>query len=71
VHGSKPWLSGSLYWALNEFRVRPNWDGGNPRPSPPVHQKGLVTYDRTRKPAWLDVQRLFSAHQQYLVPGTE
>ena len=69
VHASKPWLSGALYWALNEFRVRPNWDGGNPRPSPPVHQKGLVTYERSRKPAWYDVQRIFSAHPQYEVAG--
>ena len=69
VHDSKPWLSGSLYWALNEFRVRPGWDGGNPRPAPPIHQKGLVAYDRTRKPAWYDVQRLFSAHQQ-LAPAS-
>ena len=69
VHGSKPWLSGSLYWALNEFRVRPGWDGGNPRPSPPIHQKGVVSYERTRKPAWFDLQRLFSAHQQHLAPA--
>ena len=71
VHNSKPWLSGSIYWALNEFRVRPNWDGGNPRPAPPIHQKGLVTYDRRRKPAFFDVQRLFGATPQYTVPGTD
>ena len=22
----------------------PGWDGGNPRPNPPIHQKGLLTY---------------------------
>jgi beta-glucuronidase len=65
VHNQKGWLSGSLYWALNEFRVRPGWDGGNPRPQPPIHQKGLLTYDRSRKPAWFDVQRLFAATPQY------
>jgi beta-glucuronidase len=32
VFASKPWLSGALYWALNEFRVKPDWEGGNPRP---------------------------------------
>ena len=51
----KPWLSGSLYWALQEFRVRPNWDGGNPRPNPPVHEKGLLRFDGSKKPAWFDV----------------
>jgi beta-glucuronidase len=62
---SKPYLSGALYWALNEFRVRPNWDGGNPRPSPPIHQKGLELYGSfARKPAWADVQRAFQAIDQ-------
>jgi beta-glucuronidase len=64
VHDAKPWLSGSLYWALQEFRVRPNWDGGNPRPNPPIHEKGLLRFDGTKKPAWFDVQRLFAATPQ-------
>jgi beta-glucuronidase len=66
VYRTKPWLSGALYWALNEFRVRPGWEGGNPRPNPPIHQKGLETYDRSRKPAWYDVQRWFT--QPYMLP---
>ncbi len=62
---SKPWLSGALYWALNEFRVRPAWDGGNPRPNPPVHQKGLTVYGTwARKPAWADVQKWFRETDQ-------
>ncbi len=68
VHNSKPWLSGSLYWALQEFRVRPNWDGGNPRPNAPVHEKGLLRYDGTKKPAWFDLQRLFAATNQLGAP---
>jgi beta-glucuronidase len=65
VFASKPWLSGAIYWALNEFRVKPDWEGGTPRPTPPVHQKGLLTYDAwTHKPAWDDVHRSFSATQQ-------
>ena len=58
-------LSGATYWALQEFRVRPNWDGGNPRPNPPFHEKGLITMDGTRKPAYFDVQRLFRAADQF------
>ena len=64
VHGALPWLSGSMYWALQEFRVRPNWDGGNPRPNAPIHEKGLLRFDGTKKPAWFDVQRLFGATDQ-------
>lgn len=70
VHASKPWLSGSIYWALNEFRVRPDWEGGNPRPIPPIHQKGVLSYgDWGRKPAWADLQRNFAATQQYAPPA--
>ena len=61
VFATKPWLSGAIYWALNEFWVRPAWDGGDPRPNPPVFQKGLITYDGVRKPAWTDVQRWYKA----------
>ena len=64
VYAQRPWLSGAIYWALQEFRVRPNWDGGNPRPFPPVHAKGLLRFDGTKKPAWFDAQRLFAATNQ-------
>jgi beta-glucuronidase len=69
VFATKPWLSGALYWALNEFWVRPGWDGGNPRPLSPLHQKGLVTYDGVRKPAWADVQRSYTQTQQLIPLG--
>jgi beta-glucuronidase len=64
IYATKPWLSGALYWALQEFRVRPNWDGGNPRPNPPIHEKGLLRFDGSKKPAWFDVQRIFVATDQ-------
>ncbi len=52
VFASKPWLTGSVYWALQEFRVRPFWGGGNPWGTPPLHQKGLVRLDWTEKPGF-------------------
>jgi beta-glucuronidase len=65
IYATKPWLSGAVYWALEEFRVRPAWEGGNPRPNPPIHEKGLLRFaDRSKKPAWFDVQRLFAATPQ-------
>jgi beta-glucuronidase len=68
VYATKPWLSGALYWTLKEFKIRPEWDGGNPRPSPlPLHQKAVIAYDGTRKPAFADLQRLFRSVDQY--PG--
>jgi beta-glucuronidase len=66
VYAHKPWLSGAIYWALNEFRVRPAWEGGNPRPTPPLHQKGLLHYgDLSRKPAWTDLQRNYATTKQF------
>ena len=64
VYATKPWLTGAIYWALEEFRVRPLWEGGNPRPNPPIHQKGLIAFDGTKKPAWAEVQRLFKGVDQ-------
>ncbi len=66
TYAQKTWLSGAIYWALNEFRVRPGWEGGNPRPTPPLHQKGLLRYgDFSRKPAWTDLQRNYAATKQF------
>ena len=44
--------------------MRPNWDGGNPRPDPPIHEKGLLRFDGTKKPAWFDIQRQFAPMNQ-------
>ena len=64
VFASKPWLSGSLYWAMQEFWVRPGWDGGNPFPAPPLFQKGLVSFAGVKKPTFAPVARAFHAVRQ-------
>jgi beta-glucuronidase len=68
VFGTKTWLSGAIYWTLREFLVRPGWDGGNPVPQPPMHQKAVLSYDGTAKPAYYDLQAAFRATQQYPAP---
>ncbi|UUY05846.1 beta galactosidase jelly roll domain-containing protein [Svornostia abyssi] len=71
VYASKPWLGGAVYWALREFRVRPGWEGGNPRPNSPVHEKGLLRFgDSSKKPAWLDMQQAILQTQQLGPPVT-
>ncbi|MDW5594963.1 glycoside hydrolase family 2 TIM barrel-domain containing protein [Conexibacter stalactiti] len=67
---SKPWLSGSVYWALQEFRIRNAWGGGNPWPTPPIHQKGLVRLDFTRKPAYDVLRTSYRASRQYVPRGS-
>jgi beta-glucuronidase len=69
VYATKPWLNGAIYWALQEFRVRPGWEGGNPRPNSPIHEKGVVRFDGSPKPAYGDLTRLFRATQQIGPPA--
>ena len=64
VYASKPWLSGAIWWALREFRVRPGWDGGNPRPTPPLFEKSVLYYDGAKKPAWQTLHDIFASTQQ-------
>jgi len=66
VFATKPWLTGSVYWALQEFRVRPFWGGGNPWGSPPLHQKGLVRLDWSKKPAFATLAQEQAKVRQYV-----
>ncbi|MGZ4174451.1 MAG: glycoside hydrolase family 2 protein [Solirubrobacteraceae bacterium] len=65
VYDTKPWLSGAIYFTLQEFRVSPLWNGGNPWPAPPVHQKGLITFSGVKKPAFDIVRQLYARVRQY------
>jgi beta-glucuronidase len=65
VFASKPYLSGAIYWALQDFRCQPGWSGANPRADPPYHRKGLVSYLGALKPAYYDVRRWFEATRQF------
>jgi beta-glucuronidase len=65
VYATKPWLTGAIWWALREFRVRPGWEGGNPRPNPPLHEKGLYTFGGQPKPVLGDIQRSYKSTQQF------
>ena len=67
VYATKPWLSGAIYWALQEFRVRPDWDGGNPRPAAadppegPGHLRRRAQAGVLRRPADLPATKQFRA----------
>lgn len=64
VFASKSYLSATAYWTLGDFRVRPGWSGGNPRPDPPVFHKGLVDFLGNPKPAFSTMQAVFRATRQ-------
>jgi beta-glucuronidase len=48
----RPFVSGAVAWILQDFRVRPDWEGGNPKPESPYNQKGLVDQNGQRKPSF-------------------
>jgi beta-glucuronidase len=64
VFNSKPYLSGASYWALQDFRVRPGWTGGNPLPDPPIFHKGLLDFNGVPKPGYATAQSMFHSFQQ-------
>ena len=43
IHASKPFVNGSIHWALRDFRVHQTWQGGAPDEyaTPPWHNKSL------------------------------
>ncbi len=63
-----PGVSGAVYWTLNEFAVKPLWDGGadlEEIQTDSIHNKGLISYDGERKPAWDVAERMFTATPLY------
>jgi beta-glucuronidase len=54
IHASRPFVNGSLIWILKDFRVAPNWTGGNDvrRATPPWNNKGLIEENGAPKPAY-------------------
>jgi beta-glucuronidase len=64
VYATKPWLTGAVYWALQDFICRPFWGGGNPWSDPPFFHKGLVDLAGNPKPAFAAVAAAIGAAPQ-------
>ena len=64
VFAKRPFINGALIWILRDFRVKPGWEGGNPKPSPPVNHKGLLSAFGEDKPAFKEIARIFKATKQ-------
>jgi beta-galactosidase/beta-glucuronidase len=63
-------ISGAIYWTLREFQIYPGWSGGAGQRPPQfrpntVHQKGLLTYEGEKKPAWYVARDRFKASPLY------
>jgi beta-glucuronidase len=59
LHGARPYINGSIAWALKDFRVHPAWGGGNPVPNPPWNNKGLIHEQGSPKPAFWELRARF------------
>ena len=61
IHSSKRYVNGSIHWALRDFRVSQNWQGGAPDAyaTPPWLNKGLLEETNRRKPVFPAVARIF------------
>ena len=61
VYRRKSYLNGAITWILRDFRVRPDWEGGNPSPNPPWNEKGLLDEVWRKKPAFGAASAAFSS----------
>ena len=59
IHASKPYVAGSIHWALRDFRVDPTWTGGAPRDwsTPPWNNKSLIEESNDRKPVYFELRK--------------
>ena len=68
TYAKRPWINGAINWVLQDFRVRPNWNGGNPQPDSPWLRKGLVDEKGAKKPAYAPTQRAYKRARPLVRP---
>src|SRR4051794_19547195 len=59
TYAKRPWINGAINWTLEDFKVRPNWGGGNPLRDSPWFRKGLMDQDGNKKPAYAPTSRTY------------
>lgn len=68
VFASKPYISGAMWFAMQDFAARPGWGGGDPLPDPPFVQKGPIDIDgNPREPLFQTLQSAYT-HTQQIAP---
>jgi glycosyl hydrolase family 2 len=68
VFASKPYLSGAMWFAMQDFAARPGWGGGDPLPDPPFVQKGPIDINgNPREPLFGTLQSIYT-HTQQIAP---
>ncbi|MGH2915522.1 MAG: glycoside hydrolase family 2 protein [Solirubrobacteraceae bacterium] len=65
VFASKPYISGAMWFLLQNFATRPGWGGGDPLPDPPFVQKGAIDlYGDPVQPLFDTLQQIFTGTTQ-------
>jgi len=59
TYAKRPWINGAINWVLQDFKVRPQWTGGNPQPDSPWLRKGLIDQNGAKKPAYGPTRRTY------------
>jgi beta-glucuronidase len=64
VFATKPWLSGAIWFAMQDFAAKPGWTGGDPRGTPPYVQKGMFDALGNMKPGFAVLSAIYHATLQ-------
>jgi beta-glucuronidase len=68
TYAKRPWINGAINWALQDFKVHPNWSGGNPLPDSPWLRKGLLDQNGNKKPAYENTSRTYKRARALVKP---
>ncbi len=69
VFASKSWLSGAIYFPMQDFAASPGYDGSDPRGTPPWVDKGVLDQFGNAKPSFALMAQLYQAVQQIAPPS--
>ncbi|HWF51676.1 MAG TPA: glycoside hydrolase family 2 TIM barrel-domain containing protein [Solirubrobacteraceae bacterium] len=68
VFATKPWLSGVMYFALQNYVAYPGYVGGDPLSNQPFNEKGVVDFQGNLKPAAATISSIYHSTVQ-VAPG--
>jgi beta-glucuronidase len=64
VIASKPYISGAIWFALQNFAAWPGWTGGNPQGDPPFVEKGEIDQNGNHTPLFGVIQSIYKSTDQ-------
>jgi beta-glucuronidase len=69
VFNTLPWLSGAMYFPIQDFASRPGYDGSDPLGTPPWVDKGVLDQYGNPKPSFAVMASLYHGFQQLGPPA--